>query len=539
MSRFSSAGLLISLACAGWLCAATTARAQLPGPAVPLERLPGTSNDDLLREIQQLRQQVNQLQALQAQSPPPAGPLVPGQRNTASGLGGQTPYGPPGSSAEDTANPAAELPGGEGPAVPGGGDNFPLTASYRYNSGGGYTSLATRNGEFSLNLQNLVALDGTFYDKSNVNTAEKGFNLPYTRNYFFGNITKNTSYQLAFQESLGTFNFLDMWVNFECSEQLNLRVGRMVTPFLYEYYIFWPGWGPVITDSPLFQIAGHRREGAMAWGRLLDNKIQYQQGVFNASDGTFYALGSGVDYVGAIDVTPFKGSPSAFDSLGAGVGVDTGHRSYSLAAGATSNFVNGAGEPTTNNVYVGSSGVPFFEYVPTMSANGMQTRVAPHLYWYGRFTVVAEWAYSQRQLVNTATGIQGLEKVNGFYVTTSYFLTGERNSGDGLSGFGAISPNNPFSLRQGLSGTGAWELAFQYSQLRLGNNVLTSGFADPALNATGLNQTMLGVNWYLNKYTKVSFDWVHDQTNKAVPISTSGNPISQYNIYWTRVALMF
>lgn len=504
-------------------------------PAPPLEPLPPVSNDELLRELRELRQQVQQLQALQSQPAPGANFGAPGPRN----LSGQGLYGAPDGSREDTANPAAELPGGEGPVVPGSGDNFPLGVSYRYNSGGGYTSLATKDGEFTLNLQNLVALDGTFYDKSNVNTNEKGFNLPFTRNYFFGNITQNIDYQLAFQESLGTFNFLDMWANFELSEKLNIRVGRMVSPFLYEYYIFWPAWGPVITDSPLFQIAGHRREGAMLWGRLLDNKIQYQQGVFNASDGTFYALGSGVDYVGAIDFTPFKGSQGVFDSLGGGVGVDTGRRNYSLAAGATNNFVNGAGEPTTNNVYVGSSGVPFFEYVSTMSANGMQTRVAPHFYWYGRFSLVAEWAYSQRQLVNNATGIQGLEKVNGYYVTTSYFLTGEKNSGDGLSGFGAVSPNNPFMPRHGRYGSGGWELGFQYSQLKLSNNVVSDGFADSAVNATALNQTMLGVNWYPNKYTKVSFDWVNDQMNKAVPISASGTPASHYNIYWTRVALMF
>lgn len=525
-SRWAAA-VAICTACFGLLAGATTLEAQSAAPPVANGALPSAYVEQAPEAFQQLHQQVSQLETLQV--------VPPGLPDS----GAFAPVGPPVASPEDTANPAAELPGGEGPVVPGSGQSFPLGVSYRYNAGGGYTQLASEQGEFTFNMQNLFALDGTFYDHANVNTSEKGFNLPYTRNYFFGNITKNIAYQLAFQESLGTFNVLDMWANFEFSEQFNVRLGRMVTPFLYEYYIFWPGWGPVITDSPLFQIAGHRREGAMAWGRLFGNKIQYQQGVFNASDGTFYDLGTGVDYVGAVDYTPFKGRGGPFDSLGGGVGVDTGMRNYSLAAGSTDNFVNGGGEPTTNNVYVSSSGVPFFEYISTMSASGFETRVAPHLYWYGRFSVLAEWAYAQRQLTNTANGVQATERVNGYYVTTSYFLTGERNSGDGLSGFGAVSPLRPFSLRGPNRGPGGWEIAFQYSQLRIGNNVVTAGFVDPLYNATQLNQSMLGVNWYVNKYVKFSFDWVNDQTNRAVPISSSGAPVSQYNIYWSRVALMF
>jgi phosphate-selective porin OprO/OprP len=346
-------------------------------------------------------------------------------------------------------------------------------------------------------------------------------------------------YQFAFQESLGSFNVLDMWGNFRVSDSLNIRVGRMVTPFIYEYYIFWPGWGPVITLSPLFQIAGRRREGVMGWGRLLGNKIQYQQGVFNAADGSFFDLGTQVSYTGSLDVTPWKGSNGPFDSLGVGVGIESSIRSYSLAAGAASNFVAGAGEPSTNNLYFGSSGVPFFIYVPTMLASGMQTRVAPHLYWYGRFSVLAEWAYSERHLTNSATGVEALEQVNGYYVYLSYFLTGERYTGDGLSGFSAIAPNRPFSFRNPRGGIGAWELGFQYAQLHLNPNVVNAGFADPLVNATQLNQMMLGVNWYMNKYTKISFDWVDARTNKAVPLGSNGTLSNTYDVFWTRVALMF
>jgi phosphate-selective porin OprO/OprP len=185
------------------------------------------------------------------------------------------------------------------------------------------------------------------------------------------------------------------------------------------------------------------------------------------------------------------------------------------------------------------NGYPFFMYVPTMMANGMQNRVAPHFYWYGQFSVLAEWAYSERNLTNTATGIQALERVNGYYIDLSYFLTGERYTGDGLSGFSAIAPNRPFSLHNHQYGIGAWELGFQYAQLSLNKDVVAAGFADPLVNATQLNQLMLGINWYMNKYTKFSFDWLDARTNKAVPIGSNGSRTNHYDIFWTRVALMF
>ena len=321
----------------------------------PPAQIAAASPQELLQQLKQLRNEVEELKRMRTQ-PVMLAPTNQGQQSPmlpsavmqndgnqppanggAAGSGG-------GGSAEDTADPQAGLPGGEGPATPGSGDNFPMKISYRYNSGGGYTSISSDDGEFTLNLQNLVALDGTFYDKASVNTTEKGFNIPYTRNYFFGNITKDWDYQLAFQESLGSFNYLDMWLNYRwCPDKLNIRVGRMVTPFLYEYYIFWPGFGPVMTDSPLFQIAGHRRQGVMAWGRLFENKVQYQQGVFNSLAGGFFNLDRAVNYIGSLDLTPWKGTKGWLDSFGGGVGVQTGLNQYALAAGSTDNFVNGGG----------------------------------------------------------------------------------------------------------------------------------------------------------------------------------------------------
>jgi phosphate-selective porin OprO and OprP len=514
----------------------------------PAEEAP-VSTEELLRQVQQLRQEVRELRQNQIQpnglAPPvdgkeysaPPWSLLPfdGGDSSSSSESGRS----EGVSPEDIAEPAAGLPGGEGPVLPGIGDNFPLNVSYRYNAGGGYTSLSSADGNYTVNLQNLVTLDGTFYDKANINTTQKGFNIPFARNYLFGNITKDWDYQIAFQEALGSFNILDLWFNYRRNDKFNVRFGRMVTPFLLEYQTIWPGWDPNMTLSLLANIAGRRREGVMAWGRLYENKIQYQQGVFNAAAGTFDDLSRNVDYIGAVSFTPFKGSKGILDSLGVGIMLETGLHQYLLDQGDSTIFIIGGGEPNTNFAYFNSTGVPFFQYVPTMTTDGLQTRVAPHLFWFGQFSILAEYAYQQRHLENTATGVRGLEQVNGYYVNLSYFLTGERYNADGLSTYTAISPNRPFILSQHQYGIGAWELAAQYSQFWLNHGVVADGFADPLLNATQLNQLMVGVNWWMSKYVKFGFEWVNVQTNKAVPLSDVGNLGSGYNIYWTRLAMFF
>ena len=49
---------------------------------------------------------------------------------------------------------------------------------------------------------------------------------------------------------------------------------------------------------------------------------------------------------------------------------------------------------------------------------------------------------------------------------------------------------------------------------------------------------MVGMNWWPNKYIRVSFDWVYDKFNNPIPL-TGGNPVDRYNIFWTRVAMFF
>jgi phosphate-selective porin OprO/OprP len=435
-----------------------------------------------------------------------------------------------------------EVSGGEpAPAEENGKDNFRIDAAYKYNAGGGYLSVFSPEGEFSVNLQNQVTIDGTFHDR-NVGTIEQGFNIPFYRTFLYGNVTKNLDYQVSVQGFLGQFNVLDAWGNARYDDRLNLRIGRQLTGFLYEYYGWSPAWEPVITNSPLFQVAGKRQIGANLWGRLLENKIQYQAGVFNGVPGSFFGVGRNVSFIGNVFFTPWKGTNDFLDSLGAGVGVDTGWQDIAFSDVRTSaaGFINGAGEPTLNSSLITSTGVPFFTYASTVRSQGNVNKVAPGLFYFNRFSLTAEYLVMNRFLLNTKNGAAGNSVIHGYYINTSYFLTGERYRGDGLGGYTTIEPIRPFRPAKGEWGIGAWELAFQVSQLNVGNADVTRFAAAGTPSTNRLDQTMLGVNWWPNKYTRWSFDWMYDHFNN--PISPTGGTTDltkSINVYWVRMAMFF
>jgi phosphate-selective porin OprO/OprP len=101
--------------------------------------------------------------------------------------------------------------------------------------------------------------------------------------------------------------------------------------------------------------------------------------------------------------------------------------------------------------------------------------------------------------------------VESFYVQAAYLLTGERVASRGM-----VKPLRPFDLRRGKLGPGAWEVAFRYNWLDLGNQVFTAGLADPNLWTNRLYTTDLGVSWYWNQYIRVLFDWQHAEFGSPV-----------------------
>ncbi len=60
-------------------------------------------------------------------------------------------------------------------------------------------------------------------------------------------------------------------------------------------------------------------------------------------------------------------------------------------------------------------------------------------------------------------------------------------------------------------GPGAGRSWARVSELRLGEKICGSGFADPNLWSNQAVTTELGLNWYWNEYIKMYAFWLHGQ----------------------------
>jgi len=125
---------------------------------------------------------------------------------------------------------------------------------------------------------------------------------------------------------------------------------------------------------------------------------------------------------------------------------------------------------------------------------------------------------------------------NGCYVYVSYFLTGEHRRYKLSNGvFDRIKPHeNFFRVRDENGyvqmGKGAWEIAYRYSTLDLMDG--------PVANRGGLARDhTLGLNWYLNPYTRVMWNYV----NSNIPYSDdTGNPAGgTVNVFEMRAQIDF
>ena len=55
-------------------------------------------------------------------------------------------------------------------------------------------------------------------------------------------------------------------------------------------------------------------------------------------------------------------------------------------------------------------------------------------------------------------------------------------------------------------GSGAWELALRWSYIDLNDGAVAGGYLD---------DTTLGLNWYLNSYMRLMFNWIHADQDRV------------------------
>jgi len=121
---------------------------------------------------------------------------------------------------------------------------------------------------------------------------------------------------------------------------------------------------------------------------------------------------------------------------------------------------------------------------------------------YGPFSLQTEYTLADVELENSTDSDPDF---SGYYVSGSYFLTGESRKYKTKGGvFDRVKPNRSFEWGKS---PGAIELTARYSQLDLSDEKIRGG---------RLNDVTLGINWYLNPNTRVMMNYVMADVNRSV-----------------------
>lgn len=507
--------------------------------ATPVDREAQLENRirQLEQMVDRLADQVNQQSTAASVPQPDAG--APGAN------GGTT--NPPVTSGEtatpDTGNAATTI----APAASGGaaapGQSLPPnpSPSKRFNSpatldnikgnvkfGPGF-EIRTNDDEYILQLHNLTQFDYRGYQQANQNPVRDSFLFP--RQWFMasGRLTKPFGYFISEANGFDALSILDCFVDIDYDPRLRFRLGRFKTPFTYEFFVE-PVQGLVVPERSLFfnNFALNRDLGAMAFGRLAHNKLDYAVGIFNGNRNGFVDNDNNKDIAAFMNYRPWGDEENTLlENFNIGGSVFAGNQQHSPTPVVMRTIV-----PTAGNSV---AGVPFLTLNNNVINSGERALWDLHVAWfYKQLAVIAEWGsgFESFAIANTAGGRTRIP-VQGFYAQGSYLLTGETRSSIGL-----VKPFSPFDIRKGKFGTGAWEPFVRYESLNISKDIFTSGLADPNLWTNSLYTATVGVNWHLTQYVKMYFDWNHAVFGNSV-LYSPGHLQKTSDMFLVRFQLFF
>jgi phosphate-selective porin OprO/OprP len=409
-----------------------------------------------------------------------------------------------------------------------------LKSAYDHDHGGLHWS--TPDDEFSFGVSAFTQIDAKFYPDDSPGFATSGLYNPRTRFYLQGHLTKPIQYAFSFQNTYDSLGLTDAYANFNYDERFQVRLGRFKTPFTYEFYRVHV-WDLLAPERSLFanNYEANRRLGAMLWGVMADKRIEYAVGTFNTQRNSFQSFDNNQDVMAFLNLKPFYNFDEDFllRDLHIGGSVDAGQENQPvLPAALRTNSPPGG--TAVGGAASDEATLPFLAFNPGVREKGDRALWEFHTALYrGGLSLLAalEGGHESYALSAADPGIR--IPINGWFVQGGYILTGEKIRDRTL-----IEPHHPFGMHNGTFGLGALEVTARYSELELDSRVFTAGLADPARWSNAADLVDVGLNWYLNKYVKVLFDWEHSTFDRPVFSSSSG-PQTSNDMFWMRTQLYF
>jgi len=555
-----------------WIFGAGVALAQQPDssganlpqplPSQPTTPVGATTprEAELEGRIQQLEAMVNQLQYQYSNRPVNGGPAEGPGLSASYGAGAETgvaegPLGPGGRAGTGVGTGGLTGSRAGGPGIP--GQSFPPVppVQSRFNVpaplqdekshvrfGPGF-EIASDDEEWIMQFHDLTQFDYRGYLQGGQFPTHDTFIFPRQWFIWNGHMTKEIGYFVSLANGIDTVTALDVFLDFNYDRRLQIRAGRFKTPFTYEFFVE-PIQGLIVPERSVFfnNFGQNRDEGIMAYGQLFTNddngvsKIQYAAGIFNGNRNGYVSSQDGKWLSAFLNFHVFGDlEDSVLENLNVGGSVLAGGNSQTPVPAIFRTI-----QATTGNAAVGN---PFLTLSDKAYESGPMAFWDLHVAWfYRQLAIISEWQSGyQDYSLNTSQAAKTMRTrvpVGSFYAEAGYLLTGETRSQVGI-----VKPYNPFSIRPGQFGIGAWEVFGRYDYLDIGSNIFSNGIASAAGSANRLWMTDVGLTWHMTQYVKMFFDWNHVEYNNFVNLNTVSTEAkkfgSQNNTFWWRLQLFF
>lgn len=392
---------------------------------------------------------------------------------------------------------------------------------------------STEDGEFTLNFHNETQLETRIYGQSDSDPVNQvGFDIPRVRLIFNGSLTKPIEYNVSLNKGLGSLDLLDAYLNFNYDSRFQFRFGRYRVPFTYDWFALSNQFLLTPERSVWAINEGYNRNfAAMLHGEIGGDRIEYAIAVANGPRNSYYDSNAGKDLLTYFNVRPFEQSENHPELKNLNLG---GSFAYGLENQSPLPVDFRTSVNATESAGTAESAPSFLQLNDGVREQGTKKLWELHAaYYYKQLSLLGAYDSGFNDYVLTTTGNSVRLPTRGYHVQLGYFLTGEE-----VERRTFVEPLQPFDLRAGKRGWGAFEVQARFDHFTLGDQVFSGGLADPNLWTNRVNTVDSGINWYLNKYTKVYFDWQHAMY--ATPVQyRPGGRASTSNLFWIRAQIYF
>ena len=282
----------------------------------------------------------------------------------------------------------------------------------------------TEDDEFRLQFHNLTQAEFRGFPTRNQGILESQFYVPRERWYFTGDLTKNVAFYTVINRGYGTLDLLDAFMTLRFDNRLRFRIGRMKTPYLYEYFSIAEG-DLISPERSIYagNMALNRQIGMMFLGNLFDSRLSYATGIYNGPRRSFQDFNSAKDLIGTVTARPWLNSENlpALKYMNLGGSWDVG---YETNSPTQPTYFQTANDQTTTGAL--SLSPTFLALNKNVVEQGERVQWGAHAVWFYRsFFFIAEYGGGRAGYAIANSKFTTPINYSGWFVQASYMLTGE------------------------------------------------------------------------------------------------------------------